>query len=103
MDLLFGDFRLSKEIQRRISQEQVDFNEQLLKLESMLKEEEQTFVNAYIMAEILLKIAKVITGPQASQLEESLYIIKLILTRKPIVGFQFSSCYESLNTEFESI
>ncbi len=102
-DLLFGGFRLSKEIQRRISQEQVGFNKQLSKLESMLEEEQQTFVNAYLTAEKLLKIAKDITGPQASQLKESLYIIKLILERKPIVESQFSSCYESLNTEFRSI
>jgi len=102
-DLLFGGFRLSKEIQRRISQEQVGFNIQLSKLESMLEEEQQTFVNAYLTAEKLLKIAKDITGPRASQLEESLYIIKLILKRKPIVRSQFSSYYESPNTEFGSI
>jgi hypothetical protein len=50
-DLLFGGFRLSKEIQCRISQEQVDFDAQLSKLELMLEQEQQTFVNAYLNRE----------------------------------------------------
>jgi hypothetical protein len=93
-DLLFGGFRLSKEIQCRISQEQ-GFDAQLSKLELMLEQEQQTFVNAYLTAEKLLKIAKDITGPEASQLKASLHIIELIHKHEPIVGFHFSSCHES--------
>ncbi len=89
-DLLFEGFKLSKKIQVRISQEQVGFDAQLSKLELMLEQEQQTFVNTYLTAEKLLEIAKDITGPQASQSVASLRIIEFIRERKPISEFQTS-------------